>query len=126
MVCIGAKDENSSRIAARKFARIVQKLGNPVQFSNFKIQNIVGSCNVNFPIDLDKISTKYSDFSNYEPEIFPGLIYRLIEPKAVILIFVSGKLVITGCKRKVDIFTAFKKIYPVLFDSKKKILKRHR
>lgn len=34
----------------------------------------------------------------YEPELFPGLIYRMIEPKCTLLVFVSGKIVITGCK----------------------------
>ncbi len=56
MVCTGAKNEEASKIASRKFARIVQKLGNPIQFSSFKIQNIVGSCDVGFPIDLEHIS----------------------------------------------------------------------
>ena len=48
IVCTGAKGEDESRIAARKFARIIQKLGFPVKFTNFKIQNMVGSCNLHF------------------------------------------------------------------------------
>ena len=50
MVCTGAKSEEDSRLAARKYARIVQKLGFPAKFKNFKIQNMVGSCDVKFPI----------------------------------------------------------------------------
>ena len=46
MFCTGTKDEDESKIAARKFARIIQKLGFPVKFTNFKIQNMVGSCNL--------------------------------------------------------------------------------
>lgn len=34
----------------------------------------------------------------YEPELFPGLIYRMKQPKIVLLIFVSGKIVLTGAK----------------------------
>lgn len=62
MVCTGAKNEEASKIAARKYARIIQKLGFPVQFTGFKIQNIVGSSDVKFPIDLELISTKHSEY----------------------------------------------------------------
>ncbi len=91
-----------------------------VSFTNFKIQNIVGSCDVNFPIDLEYIANKHNDFCSYEPEVFPGLIYRMLDPKLVLLIFVSGKVVLTGAKRKKDINTAFQRIYPVLEEAKKK------
>lgn len=56
----------------------------------------------------------------YEPEIFPGLVYRMLDPKIVLLIFVSGKLVLTGAKKKEDIELGFKKIYPLLEEAKKK------
>ncbi|CAI9096686.1 OLC1v1032884C1 [Oldenlandia corymbosa var. corymbosa] len=51
MVCTGAKTEEQSELAARKYARIIHKLGFPdVKFKNFKIQNIVGSCDVKFAV----------------------------------------------------------------------------
>jgi len=120
MVCTGAKNEEQSKTAARKYARIIQKLNFNVQFTNFKIQNIVGSSDVKFPIDLENISQRHHEYCSYEPEIFPGLVYRMMDPKIVLLIFVSGKLVLTGAKRKEDIECAFEKIYPVLVDSKKR------
>ncbi|CAF2211437.1 unnamed protein product, partial [Brassica napus] len=98
MVCTGAKSEHFSKLAARKYARIVQKLGFPAKFKDFKIQNIVGSCDVKFPIRLEGLAYSHSAFSSYEPELFPGLIYRMKQPKIVLLIFVSGKIVITGAK----------------------------
>ena len=119
MVVTGAKTEEESHKAARKYARMIQMLKYPVSFSNFVIQNIVGSVDVKFAIDLEKISTQHSQFCSYEPEVFPGLVYKMIEPKIVILIFVSGKLVLTGAKRKADIDTAFQKIYPLLEECKK-------
>ena len=76
MVCTGAKSEEDSRLAARKYARIVQKLGFPTKFKDFKIQNMVGSCDVKFPIRLEGLVLTHSQFSSYEPELFPGLIYR--------------------------------------------------
>jgi transcription initiation factor TFIID TATA-box-binding protein len=122
MVCTGAKNEDSAKVASRKFARIIQKLGNHVTFSQFKIQNVVGSCDVGFPIDLEHISQKYVDFTSYEPEVFPGLIFRMLEPKLVFLIFVSGKIVVTGARKKTDIEEAFEKLYPVLEEGRKRKL----
>ncbi|CAG2165530.1 unnamed protein product, partial [Oppiella nova] len=95
MVCTGAKSEEQSRLAARKYARIVQKLGFDAKFSDFKIQNMVGSCDVKFPIRLEGLVLTHSQFSSYEPELFPGLIYRMVKPRIVLLIFVSGKVVLT-------------------------------
>ncbi|OBZ75826.1 TATA-box-binding protein [Grifola frondosa] len=57
MVVTGAKSEDDSRLASRKYARIVQKLGFDAKFSEFKIQNIVGSCDVKFPIRLEDSRT---------------------------------------------------------------------
>ena len=53
MVCTGAKSEETSRLAARKYARIIQKLGFDAKFTEFKVQNMVGSCDVKFPIQLE-------------------------------------------------------------------------
>eukprot|EP01115_Flamella_aegyptia_P005479 TRINITY_DN22_c3_g1_i2.p1 TRINITY_DN22_c3_g1~~TRINITY_DN22_c3_g1_i2.p1 ORF type:complete len:263 (-),score=53.47 TRINITY_DN22_c3_g1_i2:36-824(-) len=114
MVCTGAKSEELSCLAARKYARIIQKLGFPAKFTEFKIQNIVGSCDVKFPIRLEGLAVDHSLYSNYEPELFPGLIYRMEEPKIVLLIFVSGKIVLTGAKVRQQIYDAFENIYPVL------------
>ncbi|KAE9553906.1 hypothetical protein FO519_002895 [Halicephalobus sp. NKZ332] len=119
MVCTGAKSEDASRLAARKYARIVQKLGFKAKFTEFKIQNMVGSCDVKFPIQLEGLCITHSQFSAYEPELFPGLIYRMVQPRVVLLIFVSGKVVITGAKYKKDIDEAFKQIYPILKGFKK-------
>lgn len=114
MVCTGAKSEEQSRLAARKYARVIQKLGFPAKFVDFKIQNIVGSCDVRFPIRLEGLVLAHSQFASYEPELFPGLIYRMVKPKIVLLIFVSGKVVLTGAKVRSEIYEAFESIYPIL------------
>ncbi|CDY23601.1 BnaC05g39930D [Brassica napus] len=119
MVCTGAKSEYFSKMAARKYARIVQKLGFPAKFKDFKIQNIVGSCDVKFPIRLEGLAYSHAAFSSYEPELFPGLIYRMKVPKIVLLIFVSGKIVITGAKMREETYKAFENIYPVLTEFRK-------
>ncbi|OLY85150.1 TATA-box-binding protein [Smittium mucronatum] len=119
MVVTGAKSEDDSKLAARKYARIVQKLGFPAKFTDFKIQNIVGSCDVKFPIRLEGLAYSHGHFSSYEPELFPGLIYRMVKPKIVLLIFVSGKIVLTGAKVRNEIYQAFEAIYPVLTEFRK-------
>nr|GEV43424.1 TATA-box-binding protein [Tanacetum cinerariifolium] len=113
MVCTGAKSEQSSKLAARK------KLGFPAKFKDFKIQNIVASCDVKFPIRLEGLAFSHGAFSSYEPELFPGLIYRMKQPKIVLLIFVSGKIVLTGAKVRDETYTAFENIYPVLTEFRK-------
>jgi len=119
MVCTGAKSEDDSRLAARKYARIIQKLGFNAKFLDFKIQNMVGSCDVKFPIRLEGLVLTHSKFSSYEPELFPGLIYRMVKPRIVLLIFVSGKVVLTGAKVRQEIYDAFDNIFPILKSFKK-------
>ncbi|KAL1495168.1 hypothetical protein AB1Y20_017033 [Prymnesium parvum] len=120
IVVTGAKSEQQAREAARKYARIIQKIGfEAARFTKFTIQNMVASVDVGFPIRLEGISYKHGHNSSYEPELFPGLIYRMAEPKVVLLIFVSGKVVLTGGKLVNEINQAFQTIYPILCDFKK-------
>lgn len=114
MVCIGAKSERDSEWAARKFFKIIEKIGFEVKFTEFKIQNIVASCDVAFPIRLECLAYARGSCCSYEPEVFPGLTYRMKEPKVVLRIFASGKVVLTGSKSRDDTYAAFEKIYPVL------------
>jgi len=120
MVVTGAKSEYFSKLAARKFARIIQNLGFPnAKFTDFRIQNIVGSTDVKFPVRLEGLASEHEDFSSYEPELFPGLIYRMVQPSCVLLVFVSGKIVITRAKTRQQIYDAFEAIYPVLVQYRK-------
>lgn len=121
MVCTGAKSEAESKFAARRYTKIVEKCGiKGVQFKDFKIQNIVGSTDVKFPIRLEYLACAHAAFVTYDPELFPGLIYRMKNPEVVLLIFASGKIVITGAKVRDDTYKAFDNIYPVLTQFKRK------
>ena len=85
--------EEESRLASRTFAKIFLKLRFPVKFYEFKVQNIVASCDVKFPIRLEWLANDYLKYCSYEPEMFPGVIFRMVDPpKIVLLIFVSEKL----------------------------------
>ncbi|KAK0715175.1 hypothetical protein B0H67DRAFT_490156 [Lasiosphaeris hirsuta] len=118
MVVTGAKSEEAARLAARKHARIVQKCGFNTKFRDFKVQNFVGSSALGFHIRLEGVSAHYYTFCHYEPEIFPGLIYRIVKPRVVCLVFANGKLVLTGAKVLEDLNEAFNCLYPILLDYK--------
>ena len=78
----------------------------------YSIQNIVTSADLGSRINLNKIAMSLTlDKIEYEPEQFPGLVYRLDDPKVVVLLFGSGKLIITGGKVSEDAERAVNKIY---------------
>jgi len=73
------------------------------------IQNIVASGDLHMSIDLNEASILMENVM-YEPEVFPGLIYRMQEPKAVFLIFSTGRIVCTGAKTKEIVGQAVEKL----------------
>ena len=111
MVCTGAKTELLSRLASRKYVRLLQKHDVPVSFRDFKIQNIVAATNVGRTIKLNELAEMYGPYVSYEPDLFPGLVFRTTSPKLVFLIFRSGKVVITGAKKREQIETTYDKLY---------------
>jgi len=111
MVCTGAKSEKEAKRAVLKVVRELKKsgiviIGKP----ELKIQNIVASANLGGLIDLEKSAYALGK-TMYEPEQFPGLIYRMDDPKVVILLFASGKLVCTGAKKESEVYEAVKKLH---------------
>jgi len=116
MVCTGAKSEKLARSAIRKVVRELKKqdiiiLKNP----EIVVQNIVASANLHGRIDLET-AADVLDNVMYEPEQFPGLIYRMRDPKTVLLLFTSGKLVCTGAKSEDMVYESVAKVYGVLRD----------
>jgi len=114
MVCTGAKSEVLARRAVMTVAKELKKsgiviIGKP----ELKIQNIVASASLGGKIDLEQAVSKLVK-TMYEPEQFPGLIYRMDEPKVVILIFASGNLVCTGAKKEQDVYDAVHKLHESL------------
>ena len=110
MVCTGAKSEKLARRAVMTVVKELKKGGIIIiSKPELKIQNIVSSASLGGRIELEEASTLGKTM--YEPEQFPGLIYRMEEPKVVILIFASGNLVCTGAKREQDVFDAVHKLH---------------
>jgi transcription initiation factor TFIID TATA-box-binding protein len=114
MVCTGAKSEKESRRAVMKVVKELKKGGIIIiSKPELKIQNIVASGGLGGMIDLEKAAYML-DHAMYEPEQFPGLIYRMAEPKVVILLFASGKLVCTGAKKEQFVYEAVDKLHSLL------------
>jgi len=85
---------------------------------------MVGSCSVNFKIKLEMLyQSDHAMFCDFNPDTFPGLIYHMQNPKICLLIFASGKIVLTGAKTRQDIDRAFQQIQPTLQQFIKKDLR---
>jgi len=117
MVCTGAKSEKLAISAVRKVVRELKNAGFIIMGSpKIEIVNIVGTANVGGMVDLEAASD-IPDNVMYEPEQFPGMIYRMEEPKVVILIFGSGKMVLTGAKREDQVNDAAEKMISILLEN---------
>ena len=118
-VCTGLRSEDHVKRAVDAIIGKLKKakiniIGDPV----FKVQNIVASGNVHSTVDLNEAAVVL-DNSIYEPEVFPGLIYRVENsggPRAVFLIFSTGKVVCTGTKSKKDVGIAMERLGITLKD----------
>jgi len=118
MVCTGAKSEEQSRKAVQEVVRRLKKGGIPIKNeAEIVIQNMVASVNLGGKIDLEEAARKLPK-SMYEPEQFPGLIHRMPDPKTVILLFASGKLVCTGAKKESDVYRAVNNLHVMLEEKK--------
>jgi transcription initiation factor TFIID TATA-box-binding protein len=116
MVVTGAKRTSDLIKAVKKILRMFIKSGVTISGKpRIQIQNIVASANLGMEVLLEKAAYLLEN-TMYEPEQFPGLIYRLTDPKVVLLIFSSGKMVITGAKSEEEVEKAVNYTYKTLLD----------
>ena len=114
MVCTGAKSEKEAIQAVNKVVKELKAHGISVlNKPAITIQNIVASAELNGEIDLENVVYKLKKVM-YEPEQFPGAVFRMDEPKVVFLIFSAGKLVCVGAKKEPDVYTAVNKLQELL------------
>jgi transcription initiation factor TFIID TATA-box-binding protein len=117
VICAGAKSESDSALAMKKYVCILRRLGfAEASMRDFRVQNVVGLSDVRFPVRLEAMAVKYPQFCCYEPEIFPGLVFRLSNPRVCVIVFVSGKVVLTGGRSKQHLNDALVRVYPVLYE----------
>lgn len=114
MVCTGSK---SSEMARKAVDTVVEKLRKKKikikKSAVVTIQNMVASINLGGKIHLEQ-AARMVPRSMYEPEQFPGLIHRMVDPKTVILIFSSGKMVCTGGKTEDDVYRSVNQVHALL------------
>ena len=114
MVCTGAKSRKESLSAIVNVVKELKKCGIIIPGKpSVEVVNIVASASLGGTVDLEKAVTTLGK-AMYEPEQFPGLIYRMDEPKVVILVFASGSLVCTGAKKEQDVNDAVHKLHVIL------------
>lgn len=99
IICVGARSTSDAKRALIKTVRNIKKIGIRVNENNIKvkIENIVVSVNLGKELNLDQLAFRLED-SEYEPEQFPGLVYRIYDPKVAFLLFSSGRVVCAGAK----------------------------
>jgi transcription initiation factor TFIID TATA-box-binding protein len=106
IVVAGAKNEESIHIAIRKLKTILKKMN--IEFKKdyeMKVQNVVASGDVGFKLNLDELAFKVR-YSEYNPEQFPGLVYKPPDLNPSFLLFNTGKIVCTGARSEEELVEA--------------------
>ncbi len=104
VVCTGAKNVDDVHTVIGNMAKKLNSIGiKTLDDPQITVQNIVASADLHTILNLNAIAIGLGlENIEYEPEQFPGLVYRIDVPKVVVLIFSSGKLVVTGGKSPED------------------------
>ncbi len=111
--CTGAKSKEDAIIAINKVMKQLREGGfDLIENPEVKVQNMVATAELGVEPNLDDLSTL--EGTEYEPEQFPGLVYRMESPKVVLLVFGSGKIVITGLKNTEDAYIALRQIKEIV------------
>ncbi|MFA5312036.1 MAG: TATA-box-binding protein [Methanomassiliicoccales archaeon] len=112
LVCTGAKTLDQVKLAIDAVVKAVREAGIPIAGTpTHEVQNIVASSDLGQPVDLTSVVISLGlERVEYEPEVFPGLVYRMSDPKVVFLLFGSGRLVCTGARKPQDVEVSVDKL----------------
>jgi transcription initiation factor TFIID TATA-box-binding protein len=108
IVCTGARSIDNAKVAVERVIGDLRKLGLKIPNEyDLRVENIVASTQIEAKekLDLEQIAFTLEN-SEYEPESFPGLVFRLSEPRVAFLLFGTGKIICTGSRNKDDIHLA--------------------
>ncbi|CEM37223.1 unnamed protein product [Vitrella brassicaformis CCMP3155] len=135
MMISGSKTEKDAKLGGKRMARIIQKVGFPdVVFANFKVENVIASADVGFPVRLEGLAFDHRERCSYEPELFSGCVFRFRDVLKVkderveggekacsctALVFVSGKVSLSGARSEEELHMAFRHLYPILLNYNK-------
>jgi transcription initiation factor TFIID TATA-box-binding protein len=119
VVCTGARSMDKVRESIKKIIKALEKINIKIKITPvINIQNIVASGTVGMDLNLNVLAMKLEN-TEYEPEQFPGLVYKLPAAKATFLLFSNGKVVCTGTKSEEEVHAALDKLITNL----KKVMK---
>ena len=117
IVCTGARSMDKVHESIRKIMKSLEKINIKIKEEpQVNIQNIVASGSVGMDLNLNVLAMKLEN-TEYEPEQFPGLVYKLPEHKATFLLFSNGKIVCTGTKSEAEVHKAL----DILIENLKKV-----
>ncbi|MFQ5620879.1 MAG: TATA-box-binding protein [Candidatus Nanoarchaeia archaeon] len=110
VVCTGAQNMEQVSQAIKKIIKALEKINIKITIDpEIHIQNIVASGAVGMDLNLNTLAMKL-DNTEYEPEQFPGLVYKLPQDRATFLLFSNGKIVCTGCKTEDEVHRVVEKL----------------
>jgi transcription initiation factor TFIID TATA-box-binding protein len=110
IVCTGARTMTNVHESIRKIIKSLEKINVKIKIEpEVKIQNIVAAGSVGMDLNLNVLAMKLEN-TEYEPEQFPGLVYKLPDQKATFLLFSNGKVVCTGTKSEEEVNMALDKL----------------
>ncbi|OIO41041.1 TATA-box-binding protein [Candidatus Pacearchaeota archaeon CG1_02_31_27] len=110
LVCTGTKSVVQVKEVIQNVIKQLKKIGVKVtEKPKITVQNIVASGFIDINLNLNQLALLLKN-TEYEPEQFPGLVYKLIEPTATFLLFSNGKLVCTGTKNRQQLDEAIKQL----------------
>lgn len=118
VTCTGATSEETAKTAARRYARILQKLGFRVKFMNYRVVNVLGTCTMPFAIKLIPFSQQNRHIASYEPELHPGVTYKIKDLKATLKIFSTGSITVTA-PSVANVQQAIEQIFPLVYEFRK-------
>lgn len=123
ITCTGSTSEEMSKLAARKYARQLQKLGFKTRFTNFRVVNVLGTCTMPFTIHVINFSQEHRKDASYEPELHPGVTYKIKDIRATLKIFSTGSITITA-PSVCNVQAAVEHIFPLVHKHRKEISKK--
>ena len=114
-VITGCRSPLEALLASRKYISMLNRLGDErLSFIDFNIQNIVSSVDMGYPLLIQEMLRQRTDTCSWERRKFPGLVFRDGVSKLVLLVFRSGKLVLTGAKSKRQITKEWPRLYNII------------
>jgi len=108
IVCTGARTMEKVKLSIIEIKKNLSKINIDIDIDpEIKVQNVVASGNIYMPLNLNELAMQLEN-TEYEPEQFPGLVYKLIDARATFLLFSNGKIVCTGTRGEDEVNKAVK------------------